>query len=201
MSPWSCSCRVVDVVVLPLYRFAVSGCSVDTRGPQYSACSCSRPPPRLLCGDGGTGGCAASAIALVLWGWGLCAPLWGSAVLLGRERGCWGALCLSLSSSWTQRMGWVGRGPWRPSGPTPHDEQRQGPFNPKLLCGFMVWRLTFKDPSSPSIPYLTFEDPSSPSIPYLTFEDPSNLPTLWVIIKVTERLLMSQMDTERSSRC
>lgn len=98
-------------------------------------------------------------------------------------------------------MGWVGRGPWRPSGPTPHDEQRQGPFNPKLLCSFMVRRLTFKDPSSPSIPYLTFEDPSSPSIPYLTFEDPSNLPTLWVIIKVTERLLMSQMDTERSSRC
>lgn len=76
MSPWSCSCRVVDVVVLPLYRFAVSGCSVDTRGPQYSACSCSRPPPRLLCGDGGTGGCAASAIALVLWGGGpLCPPV------------------------------------------------------------------------------------------------------------------------------
>ena len=138
-----------------------------------------------------------SASMPALWGWGhgglccichcpgavggggLCAPLWGSAVLLGRERGCWGALCLSLSSSWTQRMGRVGRGPWRPSGPTPHDEQRQGPFNPKLLCSFMVRRLTFEDPSSPSIPYLTFEDPSSPSIPYLTFKDPSNLPPLW----------------------
>lgn len=121
---WTLSCY--------LCRVAASGCSVDTCGPEYSVCSCSRLPACLLCGEGGGGGLLrvchwlswcwggvsqrASVSLCGVWsppGEGICSP----EHVVGSEQG----------------LGW--KGPLEPSGPIPRHEQRRGP----LCFSVVLW--------------------------------------------------------------